>query len=82
MTLPSYEAQASLTPGKSQATVPSGNGAAFSFLKSAIFFFKFPLNKLLNNQSNIEDIDTVSGATISSTALKKMFINVLNDMEA
>ena len=40
------------------------------------------LNKLLNNQSNIEDIDTVSGATISSTALKKMFINVLNDMEA
>ena len=34
------------------------------------------LNKLINNQDNLKDIDTVSGATISSTALKKMIIHV------
>ena len=39
------------------------------------------INKLLQNQDTIEDIDTVSGATISSTALKRMVINVLSDME-
>lgn len=39
------------------------------------------INKLINNQEKIEDVDTVSGATISSTALKKMVINVLDDME-
>ena len=39
------------------------------------------INKLINNQKNIENVDTVSGATISSTALKKMVINVLDDME-
>lgn len=39
------------------------------------------INKLINNQEKIEDVDTVSGATISSTALKKIVINVLDDME-
>lgn len=39
------------------------------------------IDKLLKNQNNLKDIDTVSGATISSTALKNMFINVINDME-
>lgn len=39
------------------------------------------INKLINNQEKIKDVDTVSGATISSTALKKMVINVLDDME-
>ena len=39
------------------------------------------INKLINNQMDIENIDTVSGATISSTALKKMVTNVLDDME-
>lgn len=37
------------------------------------------INKLINNQETIKDIDTVSGATISSTALKRMVINVIND---
>ncbi len=40
------------------------------------------LDKLIDNQSEIENVDTVSGATISSTALKKMFTNVINDMES
>ena len=37
-------------------------------------------DKLISNQNNLENIDTVSGATISSTALKKMFIHVKEDM--
>ena len=39
------------------------------------------INKLINKQSNLEEVDTVSGATISSTALKKMVINTLEDYE-
>jgi len=34
---------------------------------------------LKNNQNDLEDCDTVSGATISSTAVKKAIINVLAD---
>lgn len=37
------------------------------------------INKLINEQNNIINVDTVSGATISSTALKKMVINTLED---
>ena len=37
-------------------------------------------SKLIRNQDNLENIDTVSGATISSTALKKMVIHVKEDM--
>ena len=37
------------------------------------------INKLLNEQNNIKDVDTVSGATVTSTALKKMVINTLED---
>ena len=37
------------------------------------------INKLIEKQENIEDCDTVSGATISSSALKKALINTLND---
>lgn len=36
--------------------------------------------KLINNQDKLDKVDTVSGATISSTALKKMFIHVKEDM--
>lgn len=39
------------------------------------------INKLINEQNNIEDVDTVSGATITSTALRKMVINTLEDYE-
>lgn len=39
------------------------------------------INKLINNQEKIEEVDTISGATISSTALKKLVSNVLIDME-
>ena len=35
--------------------------------------------QLINNQDNLEDIDTVSSATVTSTALKKMVINTLED---
>jgi len=36
------------------------------------------INKIINS-TNLEDLDTVSGATITSTALKKMAINTLED---
>lgn len=39
------------------------------------------IDKLIQEQNNIDNLDTVSGATISSTALKKMVINTLNDYE-
>ena len=35
------------------------------------------LNKMINNQNNLESLDTVSTATVTSTALKKMIINVM-----
>ena len=35
---------------------------------------------LIKNQDNLDNIDTISGATISSTALKKMVIHVKEDM--
>ncbi len=37
------------------------------------------INTLIKNQENINDTDTVSGATVSSTALKKMLINTLEN---
>lgn len=37
------------------------------------------LDKLLNNQYALDKMDTVSGATITSTALKQMLINTIND---
>lgn len=39
------------------------------------------LDKLIEGQEKIEDVDTVSGATISSGALKKMLINTLADFK-
>ena len=36
-------------------------------------------DKLINNQKDLENCDTVSGATISSTAVKKALINTLKD---
>ncbi len=37
--------------------------------------------KLINKQQDLESCDTVSGATISSTAMKKAVMNVLKDWE-
>lgn len=37
------------------------------------------IDKLLEEQNDLENCDTVSGATVSSTALKKALINTLND---
>ena len=37
------------------------------------------LNTLINNQYNLKDLDTVTGATITSSALKNMLVNVIND---
>ena len=37
------------------------------------------INQLINNQENLENLDTVSSATVTSSALKKLVINVLED---
>ena len=37
------------------------------------------IDTLVNNQFSLNSVDTVSGATITSTALKKLLQNVLND---
>ena len=37
------------------------------------------LNKLVENQKQLESYDTISGATISSTAVKKLLMNTLED---
>lgn len=37
------------------------------------------INQLINNQDNLDNLDTVSSATVTSTALKKLVINVLED---
>lgn len=39
------------------------------------------IDRLIENQNNLEEYDTVSGATVTSTALKKMVINTLNDYQ-
>ena len=36
-------------------------------------------NTLVNNQHRLTEVDAVSGATVTSTALKKLLQNVLND---
>jgi len=37
------------------------------------------VNKLIKEQNNIKDVDTISGVTVTSNALKKMVINTLED---
>lgn len=37
------------------------------------------INKLIQEQNNIKNVDTISGVTVTSTALKKMVINTLED---
>ncbi len=39
------------------------------------------ITKLINNASNLDEVDTVSGATFTSGALKKLLINVISDYE-
>lgn len=37
------------------------------------------INQLIDNQDNLDNLDTVSSATVTSTALKKLVSNVLED---
>lgn len=37
------------------------------------------INKLLNNQDHLDDVDTISSATVTSSAIKKMLINTWED---
>ena len=35
--------------------------------------------QLINNQDNLDNVDAVSSATVTSTALKNMLVNVIKD---
>ena len=51
--------------------------------QSESFYYKIYdsnyLDTLVNNQFSLKDVDTVSGATVTSKALKKLLQNVLKD---
>lgn len=67
-----------------QITISNGKITAASVISQGDSFFskvndaKY-LDKLIAEQDNLEECDTVSGATVSSTAVKKAFINTLED---
>ncbi len=67
-----------------QITISNGKITAASVISQGDSFFskvndaKY-LDKLIAEQDNLEKCDTVSGATVSSTAVKKAFINTLED---
>lgn len=72
--------------GKIKAQIKIENGTVTSYEvleQNESFFGKVEdanyINRLLQNQLALKDVDTVSGATITSTALKKLFINTLED---
>lgn len=58
----------------SKATLLDQNDSFFQKVLDANY-----INTLVSNRDNLEECDTVSGATISSTAVKKAFINTMND---
>lgn len=40
------------------------------------------IKKLLDNQKDLENVDTISGATRTSTAIKKLLINIRNEYDS
>lgn len=55
-------------------TILEENDSFYSKVKNSNF-----TDKLLNNQNALSTVDTVSGATITSSAIKKLLIDVVND---
>lgn len=69
---------------KAQIVIENGDVLAYQILEqNDSFYSKIEsvdyLNKLVQNQKNLESYETVSGATVTSTALKKLLINTLDD---
>jgi len=67
---------------RASITIENGKITTFQVLEQNESFYKKIeeqdyINKL--KQNNVQEIDTVSGATITSNALKKLLINTLND---
>lgn len=69
---------------KAQITINSSKITSLEILEQNESFYQKIvdanyINKLVNEQNNIDNVDTVSGATITSSAIKKMVINTLED---
>ena len=69
---------------KAEVIINNGKVISYKVLEQKeSFFYKIYdsnyLELLKNKQYNLDDVDTVSGATITSTALKKLLQNVIND---
>lgn len=69
---------------KLEIKIKDGEILSINVLEQNDSFFSKVLNSnyldtLVNNQKELDTCDTVSGATISSTAVKKAVINTLND---
>ena len=69
---------------KGQVVITDGVVTSYDILEQGDSYFMMVENvdyvmTLINNQNNLEQLDTVSGATYSSTALKELLANVLKD---
>lgn len=69
---------------KAEIVIDDGDVLAYRILEQNDSFYSKVestdyLNELVQNQKDLETYDTVSGATITSTALKKLLMNTLED---
>ena len=69
---------------KCQVVLTDGVVTSYEVLEQGDSYFTIVANAnyvdtLINNQNNLQELDTVSGATYSSKALKQLLINVLED---
>lgn len=72
---------------KAQIVITNGTVVTFDILQQGDSFYQRVVNanytaKLISEQTTLSKSDTVSGATFTSTAIKKMLINTLGDYNA
>ena len=69
---------------KGKVVIKDSNIISFEVLEQAESYYQLIenidyINTLINGQSNLIEVDTVSGATYTSTALRTLLINTLED---
>lgn len=70
-------------PIKAEIIIKDGEVLEYNILEQTESYYQKILDanyvdKLLNEQETLKEVDTVSGATVSSTALKKLLLNTLD----